>query len=246
MSEPLRVTAAGARALVTGANRGIGRAFVEELLARGAARIYAAARDPDTLVPLVALDRERVRPIRLDVTDPAQVAAAGQAAADVSILVNNAGVLSAGGALEVSEEDLRRDMEVNYFGLLRVTRAFVPALERNRGGILNLLSVVSLVSLPGFSGYNASKAAAWSLTQSLRADLRKRGVAVVGIYPGPIDTDMAKSLPMDKASPRQVARESLDGLETGAEDVFPDPMSKQTYASWKTDHKAVERQFGAM
>lgn len=237
----------GTVALVTGANRGIGRAIVEALLAEGAAKVYAGARGAADLAAVAALDPARVVPIALDVTHPAEIAAAAAAASDVRLLVNNAGVLSSGSVLESPEDAVRRDMEVNYFGTLAVSRAFAPVLEANGGGVLvNVLSVVSLASMPALGGYNASKAAAWSATQSLRAELGKRGIAVVSVFPGPIDTDMAKDLALDKTSPRVVAREVLEGIEAGTEDVFPDPMAKEVQAGWSVDPKAVERQFGAL
>lgn len=171
-------------AVVTGANLGIGRALVEELLDRGARRVYAAARNPATLAEVEALDRNRVHPLRLDVTNRAEVEAAASAAADATLLINNAGSLNFGSLLDAPLDDIRRDMEVNYFGVLDVSRAFAPSLEQSgRGGIVNLLSIVSWASMPGIGGYNASKAAAWSLTQSLRGDLKKRGIAVFGVWP---------------------------------------------------------------
>lgn len=237
----------GSVALVTGANRGIGRAFVEQLLADGAAKVYAGARSLADLTPVVALDPARVVPVQLDVTREADISAAAATAGDVTLLINNAGALTSGSVLESPEDAVRRDMEVNYFGTLAVSRAFAPVLEGNGGGALvNVLSVVSFASMPALGGYNASKAAAWSLTQSLRGELGKRGIAVFGVFPGPIDTDMAKDIPLEKTAPRVVAREVLEGLEAGAEDVFPDPMAKQVYAGWSADHKEVERQFAAM
>ena len=230
--------------LVTGANRGIGRAFVEAYLTRGVGKIYAAGRKASDLDTVVALDPKRVIPVILDVTNAEQIKAAVVRAGDVNVLVNNAGALSMGGLLEITDEKLRHDLEVNYFGLIHVTRAFAPVIEKNGGGVVaNVLSVVSFASMPGFAGYNASKAAAWSATQALRADLGKRHIKVVGVFPGPIDTDMAKEIPMAKTPPLDVANEVIDGIAQGAEDVFPDPMSKQFYAGWKADHKAVEKQF---
>jgi NAD(P)-dependent dehydrogenase (short-subunit alcohol dehydrogenase family) len=231
-------------ALVTGANRGIGRAFVEAYLAHGAKKVYAAARKRTDLDAIVALDPKRVVPIVLDVSKPAEVAAAAATAKDVNVLINNAGVLSFGNVLEASEETLRRDLDINYFGTIRVTRAFAPMIEKNGGGVVaNLLSVVSLASMPGVAGYNASKAALWSATQSMRADLAKRDIRVVGVFPGPIDTDMAKDFPMAKTPAIDVANDVLNGIANGAEDIFPDPMAKQVYAAWSKDHKAVEKQF---
>ena len=233
--------------LITGANRGIGHAFVEAYLAHGAKKIYAAARRRADLDKVVALDPTRVHPVVLDVTKPEEIKAATAIVSDINVLINNAGALSFGGLSDISDESLRRDMEVNYFGLIHVTQAMAPLIEKNGGGsIANLLSVVSLASMPGIGAYNASKAAAWSATLSFRADLAKRGIGVFGVFPGPIDTDMAKDLPMDKTPPLQVANEVIAGIEAGMEDIFPDPMSKQVYAAWSKDHKAVEKQFGSM
>lgn len=137
-------------------------------------------------------------------------------------------------------------METNYFGTLRMVNEFAPLLIANgRGAIVNVLTIVALASMPGLAGYNASKAAAWSLTQSYRADLAQSGVAVHGVYPGPVDTDMARMFDVPKTPPRDVAQRILDGVERGVEDIFPDPMSEQVYSAWRQDHKAVERQFAA-
>ena len=237
----------GSIALVTGANRGIGRSLVEALLEAGAAKVYAGARKLADLEPVRALDPARVVPLELDITDAHEVAAATAAAGDTTLLINNAGVLGSGSVLASPEEAIRQDMEVNYFGTLALSRAFAPLLEANGGGALvNVLSVVSFVSMPGLGGYNASKAAAWSLTQSLRAELSKRQIAVISVFPGPIDTDMAKDIPLEKTPPSAVAEEVLAAIEAEREDVFPDPMSKEVYAGWAADHKAVERQFAAM
>jgi NAD(P)-dependent dehydrogenase (short-subunit alcohol dehydrogenase family) len=232
-------------ALVTGANRGIGRALVDALLERGAERVYAAARDRGTLDELARSDA-RVQPIRLDVRNPADAQQAAKIAADVSLLVNNAGVLALGGPADVSPDQVRENMETNYFGTLNVITAFLPTLERHHGAIVNMLTVVALASMPGLSAYNASKAAALSLTQSFRADLAKRGVSVHGVFPGPVDTDMTRSLTMPKTPAIDVARAILDGVEAGVEDIFPDPMSQQVYSAWRADHKAVEKQFASM
>ena len=226
--------------------RGLGRAFVEAYLQHGAKRVYATARRKEDLAAIVALDPSRVVPLTLDVTQAKECKALATSAPDINVLINNAGALAVGNLLQATESDLRRDMEVNYFGMLSVTRALAPVIATNGGGeIVNLLSVVSLASMPGIAGYNASKAAAWSATQALRADLAKQNIRVVGVFPGPIDTDMAKSIPMDKTPPSVVAREVIEGIAAGMEDIFPDPMSKQVYAGWKADHKAVEKQFAA-
>ena len=234
-------------ALITGANRGIGRALVETFLQHGAARVYAAARRVADLDPVVAFDRKRVHPLQLDVTKPEDLAAAAAKATEVNVLINNAGILDFGGPLEVPTEALRRTMETNYYGMLHTTRAFAPAIEANGGGaVVNILTVAALASLPAIGAYNASKAAAWSMTQALRADLAKRGIQVFGVFPGPVDTDMSRQIELPKTAPSDVALAVLEGIEADDEDIFPDPMSKQTYAAWKADHKAVERRFASM
>ena len=233
-------------ALVTGANRGIGRALVEALIEQGASRVYATARRRSDLDGLVALDPKRVVALQVDVTNPVELSDAAAKAKDVTLLINNAGVLDFGSVLDAPTEAFTRDFNVNFYGPLHSTRAFAPALVRNKGAVVNVLTVVALASMPGIGVYNASKAAAWSLTQSLRGDLSKKGVQVFGVFPGPVDTDMAKEFPLQKTSPREVALETLAGIEAGVEDIFPDPMSKQVYGAWAVDHKAIERQFAAM
>lgn len=234
-------------ALVTGANRGIGLALVAALIKAGARKVYAGARNPDQLAAAVALDPNRVTPLRLDIADRSQVDAAATAAGDVEILINNAGVLDFGDALTVPVAAIERNFAVNVFGTLAMARAFAPIIEKNGGGaITNLLSVVSLASIPGLAGYNASKAALWSLTQSLRGTLAPRGISVHGVFPGPVDTDMASEITMPKTSPAEVAQAVLEGMASGAEDIFPDPMAREVYAGWSKDHKAVERQFAAL
>lgn len=236
----------GTTALVTGANRGIGLALVRALLDRGASKIYATARRDAELAEAVRLEPQRVLPLRLDVTNDAQLAAVAEVTKDVVILFNNAGVVDFGSVLEAPSDAFRRNFDVNFFGLLRATRAFSPALIEHHGVVVNLLTLVALASMPGLGVYNASKAAAWSLTQSMRADLAKKGVKVVGVFPGAVDTDMLKGVDMPKTAPRAIAESILDGLELDVEDVFPDPMSKQFYAQWVLDHKKVERQFATM
>lgn len=234
-------------AVVTGANRGIGRALVEALLEKGALRVHATARRLADLAPVVALDPKRVNALQLDVSIPGEIAAAAEAARDANMLINNAGVLDSGTALEAPADAFRRNMETNYYGMLHTTRAFSPVIEANGGGaVVNVLTVVALASMPGLGVYNASKAAAWSMTQSLRAGLATRGIQVFGVFPGPVDTDMARELSLPKTPASEVARAILEGIEAGTEDIFPDPMSRQVYAAWKADHKAVERQFAAM
>ena len=236
-----------ATVLVTGANRGIGLALVRALLDAGASRVYAAARNTDQLAKAVSADPARVVPVQLDVTDAVSVDAAARTVGGVDILVNNAGAAFFGNLLDMPIDQVKRDLDVNYLGTLRVVRAFAPLFREGReGAVVNLLSVVSIASAPGLGGYSASKAAAWSMTQAIRATLAGRGVSVHGVYPGPVDTDMAKDIPMDKTPPDAVARAIVSGIEAGDEDIFPDPMALQVAAGWKQDHKAVERQFAGM
>jgi NAD(P)-dependent dehydrogenase (short-subunit alcohol dehydrogenase family) len=234
-------------ALVTGANRGIGKAIVEELLARGAAKVYAGARDPATAQPLVEKHGARVVPLKLDVTDERQVADAAAAAPDVAILVNNAGYASYGAPSVTENADAFRDeIAINVFGPLALARAFRQSIVSARGAIVNLNSVASLVNFPGFGTYSASKAAAHSITQALRAELRPKNVRVIGVYPGPVDTEMAAEVDMPKATPAQVAAEILDGVEAGAEDVFPDDMARDIRRQWGDKPKELERSVAAM
>ena len=233
-------------ALITGANRGIGRAFVDALLERGASRIYAAARDLASLDAVVRLDPKRIRALKLDVTSAEDARAAAGQAKDITLLINNAAELALGRLTDITVDAVRSNMETNFFGLLNVITAFVPVLEQNEGSIVNILTLLSLASMPGVAAYNASKAAGWSLTQSFRADLAKRGIRVHGVFPGAVDTEMARSFEIPKLPAIDVARATLDGVDANEEDIYPDDMSQQVYAAWRTDHKAVERQFAAM
>jgi len=232
-------------ALVTGANRGIGRALVEALLARGAARVYAAARRPETLAALVAAGGGRVVPVRLDVTVPDEIRAAAALARDVQLLINNAGVAAQFGGGLTDERWIaagRTEFEVNVLGTLAVTQAFAPILGRNGGGaILNLSSVAALVSFPSLASYSASKAAVHSFTQATRAFLRSSGTFVAGVYPGPIDTEMAEPLQLAKTPPDVAAHAILDGLEAGEEDIFPDPTARQIGRQYLIGPKALEQ-----
>lgn len=235
-----------ATVLVTGANRGIGRALVDQLLAAGVRRVYASARGAPAAEALDAID-SRVTGLLLDVTDPAQVAAAAARASDVTVLVNNAGVLDFGTFLDAQRAQIERNFATNFYGTLDATRAFAPVIERNGGGtIVNLLTLVALASMPGLSVYNASKAAAWSMTQSWRASLAGRKIRVMGVFPGAVDTDMLAGVEMPKTSPVDVARAIVAGIGNDTEDVFPDAMSASLYDAWKKDHKAVEHQFATM
>jgi len=228
----------GSVVFVTGSNRGLGRSFVEELLRRGVRRVYAAARTH------VAYGDERVVPLRLDITDRAQVTAAVAAAPDVEILLNNAGRNTAHSVLQLDPEDLRRDFEVNVHGTLSVTRAFLPVLSAARqAAIVNILSVVSMASIPMVGGYSATKAALWSLTQALRAELRGRGVRVHAAFPGGIDTDMSRDYNGPKAAPEVVAAAVLDGLAADREDIATDPMSTGVLELFARDPHELARRF---
>lgn len=236
--------------LVTGANRGLGRSLVKRLLAAGARRIYATARKPEQLAELVAAGEGRVVPLALDVTSAASIADAAAKAADLTVLVNNAGVVASHGILTSSEQDLAQDFATNLFGSLAVTKAFLPALERaassGNAAIVNVLSVVSLANMPALGGYSASKAASLSVTQALRFDLAKSKIAVHAVLPGPIDTEMTRGMEMPKTSPDAVANAIVEGVEQGIEDIAPDPMAVDLISQWNKDHKALERAFATM
>jgi NAD(P)-dependent dehydrogenase (short-subunit alcohol dehydrogenase family) len=211
----------GSTALVTGANRGLGRRFAAELLARGA-RVYAGARNPDSV------DLPGVTPIALDITDPASVAAAAAATGDVSLLINNAGSATGASLLDGSLADIELEMNTHFFGTLAVSRAFAPQLASAGGGaMLNVLSVLSWVSLPDISGYCAAKSAEWSLTNALRVQLAGQGTQVTALHVGYMDTDMAARVTSPKLDPAVVAKLALDGVEAGQREVLADDLSQQ-------------------
>ena len=224
--------------LVTGANRGLGQALVEEALSRGAKRIYAGARQP------FSHPDRRVVPLALDVTDAEEIRAAAEKVDALDILINNAGV-----SLLSDIDDraaLERHIAVNLFGAYDVTQAFLPALARPRSAIVNVLSLAAIAAVPFNSLYSISKAAAFSLSQSLRALLVQRGVSVHVALPGPIDTDMTRNLDIPKAPPRSVAQAIFAGVANGEEEIFPDPMSAGIADGWRSSAvKALQRQFAA-
>lgn len=228
-------TIANRSVLVTGANRGIGRALVDEALRRGASRVYAGTRQP------LAYTDERVRALALDVTDPEHIRDAVESVEYLDILINNAGL-----ALYDDLSDravLEQHLAVNLFGTWGVTRAFLPLLTSSRGAVVNVLSVASFAALPVIPSYSISKAAALSLSQSLRALLAGNGVSVHAVLTGPTDTDMSRDLDVPKASPQAVGRAIFDGVERGEEDIFPDPMSQTIAEDWRSGAaKALERQ----
>jgi short-subunit dehydrogenase len=189
----------------------------------------------------------RIVPLHVEVSDAASVTALTAAASDVTLLINNAGVLDFGSVLDAPLGAFERNFATNFYGVLGMSRAFAPIIERNGGGaIVNVLTLVALASMPGLGVYNASKAAAWSLTQSLRANLASRKVEVYAVFPGAVDTDMLAGVEMPKASPAEVADAVMQGLLASTEDIFPDAMSSGLYAAWKADHKAVEKQFATL
>jgi NAD(P)-dependent dehydrogenase (short-subunit alcohol dehydrogenase family) len=227
----------GTVALVTGANRGLGKRLVEGLLARGAAKVYAGTRNPAS----VTVNDPRVVPLTLDIEDQASVEAAAKAATDLTLLVNNAGVLAFGGVLDSNPADVERDLRTNYLGTLRATRAFVPIIEANGGGaIANVLTLIALAPVGGMAGYSASKAAAHSMTQSLRGELRPRGIEVYGAYPGGIDTDMLAGVDAVKAAPEDVAAGILDGVSAGITTIFPDQASAGAGEVWMSGPLRLE------
>jgi NAD(P)-dependent dehydrogenase (short-subunit alcohol dehydrogenase family) len=233
------MTIADRAVLVTGANRGIGQALVEEALRRGAKRVYAGTRRPFS-----HLDR-RVTSLILDVTNAEQTQGAVESVESLDILINNAGLARLD---DLSDRvALEQHLAVNLFGTYGVTQAFLPLLNRSRGAIVNVLSVAALAALPIIPAYSISKAAAFSLSQSLRALLAGRGVSVHAVLPGPVDTEMSRGFDVPKASPESVARAIFDGVEKGEEDIFPDPMSASMAESWRSGAvKAAERQFAEL
>ncbi|MGW1753810.1 SDR family oxidoreductase [Streptomyces mirabilis] len=217
----------GSVALVTGANRGIGRAFVRALIEHGAAKVYAGVRDPATVTG------EDLIPLRLDVTNPEDIAAAAATADDVTIVINNAGISSGDtGLLEGSLDGARQAMEVNYFGTWAVCRAFAPILERHDGGALvNMLSMTSWTGRPDFPGYAASKAAQWSLTDSLRQGLREQGTLVVGVHAGFVDTGLSARIDEPKITAAEVAEQTMQAIADDRTEVLADEPTRRLKAT---------------
>jgi NAD(P)-dependent dehydrogenase (short-subunit alcohol dehydrogenase family) len=224
--------------LITGANRGIGRALLDEALRRGAKRIYAATRSP------LQHPDNRVTPLTLDVTDTSQIARAAKEVDTLDLLINNAGIAIYD---DLSNLDvIEQHLAVNFLGVLKVTQAFLPQLKRSKGAIVNNLSMVALAPLPVIPSYSISKAAAFNLTQSLRALLAGQGIAVHAVVLGPVDTDMNRGFNIPKASAESAAQGIFKGLENGEEDIFPDPASQSIAETWRNGvSKGLERQFAA-
>lgn len=210
-------------ALVTGANRGLGLAFTQALLAGGARKVYAAARDP------ASVKQAGVVPVRLDVTNAEQVAATAAELGDVTLVINNAGIISGSGFLgEKGVEAVRAELETNFFGPVNVSRAFAPILARNGGGaIVNVLSALSWVAFPSSSTYSASKAAAWAFSNGLRNELRGQGTQVLALHVGYMDTDMVRGIAAPKSKPEDVARQVLEALEAGQSEILADEVSRR-------------------
>ena len=225
--------------LITGANRGIGRALVDEALRRGAKRVYAGTRNalPNT--------DTRVTPLTLDVTSASQIQRAVDEVDTLDVLVNNAGVALYDDLTKL--DVIEQHLAVNFLGSLKVTHAFLPLLRRSKGAIVNNLSLAALAPLPVIPAYSISKAAAFNMTQSMRAFLASQGVSVHAVFLGPVDTDMTRGFEIPKASAETAARGIVDGLEKGEEDIFPDPTSQSVAEGWRTGAaKALERQFAAL
>ena len=224
----------GSVALVTGANRGIGKVIADELLARGAAKVYAGVRD------VASVTDGRLIPLALDVTDPDEVAAAAEQLTDVQIVVNNAGIGGTSTPLTSDLDRARAELEVNYLGLVSMTQAFAPVLAANGGGaFVNMLSVVSWVGIPILTTYSASKAAAWSYTNAARVELARAGTQVVGVHVGYVDTDLTAGLPVDKIEPEAVAASALDVLEQGRPEAIVDEFSRNVKAGLSDDQNLI-------
>lgn len=235
----------GKIALVSGANRGIGKAITLELLNKGAAKVYAGARNVETLSELVSAFGDRVIPVQLDVTDDHSIQRAASSIDELDILVNNAGVFALGGILsDAALSSLESNLDINVWGLVKLSNAVYPQLSKSEGSaIINISSLAGLGNMPMAATYSVSKAAVHSITQGMRAELSDKNTLVMGVYPGPIDTDMAAGLEMDKDSPGNVAQAIVNGLKEGNEDVFPDVMSQQAGNFYLSSPKAVEQEF---
>ena len=231
----------GSIVFVTGANRGLGGALMRALLERGAARVYAGARRREAISVIPGFEPNRIVPVSFDLTSPNAISAAAELANDVNLLINNASTAAFKNPLEADPTAVAEEMHTNFLGTYSTIRAFLPVLKRNRGAVVNILSVLALSSAPVMAGYSASKAAMHSMTQALRPALGAEGIAVHGVYPAGIDTDMIAGFELPKSDPRLVANGVLDGVEAEEEDIFPDPNAQSMARVWWSDPKAFER-----
>lgn len=232
----------GSIALVTGANGGIGQYYIQGLQAAGAARIYAGARNPDSLKDIAATDPDRIVPIPLDITDAVSVQTAAETYSDVTLLINNAGVgFNQRLTADLNFDKMRSEIEVNYFGVVRMCLAFAPVLKAHGGGaIVNMLTILAKVNFPLNASYCASKAAALLATQGIRAELASQQTLVIGVMPGTVDTGMSKNFPPPKVSPEEVVRSALQAVVDEVEDVYPGEQAQEMQAQLLKDPKAVE------
>jgi len=231
-------------ALVTGANRGIGLAIVNALLRANVKKVYAAARD---VRKLPDFQDDRVVPLQLNITDTTEIRNAAETATDVDLLINNAGVAAFTSLLTGPQELLERDMRTNYFGTLDMVRNFAPVLETKQGAsIVNIVTIAAFVNFPMIGGYSASKAALFSLSQGIRIELATKGIAVHTVNPGPIDTDLAKDFPAEKASAVETAENIILGLKNGEADIFPDAGGRQMFDVWRNDYRDLEAMVNQM
>ena len=228
-------------AIVTGANRGIGKAIVETLLKQNIKKVYACARNPDSMS---WTEDSRVEKIALDITNQDQLAHLKDVATDANLLINNAGVNTVGSLLESDWDTIPYDLNINFLGTLKVIRELYPILEKNGSGIIvNIISICGLAAMPSLGGYSVSKAALFSATQALRTELKAKGIQLTGIHPGPVDTDMNEGLEIEMAKPEDIANEIIQGFVRGDEDVYPDPMARDVYEKWHNDPKSLEVDF---
>jgi len=237
----------GKTALVTGANRGIGLAFVESLVNRGAKKVYAATRDERNFDELLFINPEIVMPVLLDVTNTEQIQALSNTTTNLDLLINNAAIIN--GCFFSAEESTqiaRMEMETNYIAPLNLVKAFLDQLKQHQGAIINISSIAGISNFPSLGPYSATKAALHSLTQGLRTELRKDNILVAGVYPGPIDTRMTEGFELEKAPPAQVANRTFDSISQGRVDIFPDDFSEQMYAAFLDNPAELEKAFAEL